>query len=154
MTDNIVSTHDRPELLTITAHWRWKGFFEAQGIGLQDVLHYEHERASIREPLPRTFVLLEEGEPVGMVTLTENDLETRPDLNPWLADLYVPEPFRGRGYGLRLVKGLEVRAKEMGIGQLWLFTKDAAKLYRKAGWSVVETTTLHGNTITIMSREL
>jgi len=151
---SIVSTRDHSELVPVTGHWRWQGFFKDRGIGLQDVLRYERERASSRECLPRTFVLLEEREPVGMVTLVENDLEIRPNLNPWLADLYVAEPFRGRGHGLRLVRGMETKAREKGIGRLWLFTTNAAKLYARAGWIVVETVTRHGEAMTIMSREL
>ncbi|MDQ0390436.1 GNAT family N-acetyltransferase [Labrys monachus] len=153
MTYCIVSTHDHSELVPVTGRWRWQGFFKERGIALQDVLRYERERASSREHLPRTFVLLEEREPVGMVTLAENDLEIRPNLNPWLADLYVAEPFRGRGHGLRLVQGLEAKAREKGIDRLWLFTTGAAKLYAKAGWIAVETVTRQGDAMTIMNRE-
>lgn len=154
MSYRLVSTHDHFALVPVTGYWRWQDFFKEQGIGLQDVLRHEHERASGRERLPRTFVLLADREPVGMVTLTENDLELRPNLNPWLADLYVAESYRGRGHGLRLVQGLEARAREAGIGNLWLFTIGAARLYAKAGWTVVETVTRQGRALTIMSREL
>lgn len=154
MTYSIVSTHDHPELVPVTGRWRWLGFFKERGIGLPEVLQYEHQRASSRERFPRTFVLLEDSEPVGMVTLAENDLESRPDLNPWLADLYVAEPFRGRGHGLRLVQGLEAKATDMQIERLWLFTSGAAGLYAKADWTAVETVTREDDAITIMTRTL
>lgn len=151
---SIVSTHDHPELVPMTGHWRWLGFFRELGIGLSEVLEYEYQRASSHERFPRTFVLLEDSEPIGMVTLAENDLECRPDLNPWLADLYVAEPFRGRGHGLRLVQGLEAKATDMEIERLWLFTSGAAGLYEKADWAAVETVAREDDAITIMTRPL
>ncbi|MBB3770166.1 GNAT superfamily N-acetyltransferase [Angulomicrobium tetraedrale] len=150
----IVSTHDHPELVPVTGHWRWQGFFEEQGVDLQEVLRYERVRASNRGGLPRTFVLLEDRQPLGMVTLAQDDLDIRPNLNPWLADLYVAEPFRGRGHGLRLVQGLEAEARETGIARLWLFTTNAAMLYAKAGWIAVETVAWRCGAITIMKRDL
>lgn len=154
MTYSIISTRDRPELLPCTGHWRWKGFFMARGVALADVLRYEHAGAHAPQPLPCTFVLLKAHEPLGMVTLADNDLDIRPELNPWLADLYVAEPFRGCGHGLRLVRGLEMHALDMGISRLWLFTSDATGLYAKAGWAPVEEVQRDGTTMTIMSRTL
>ncbi len=151
---DLVSTHDQPDLVTVTGYWRWQGFFKEQGVDLQEVLRYERERASSREGIPLTFVLLEDSQPLGMVTLAEDDLDIRSNLNPWLADLYVAEPFRRRGHGLRLVQGLEAKAKEMGIARLWLFTAGAAMLYAKAGWIAVETVARRRDTITIMKRDL
>ncbi|XHR28488.1 MAG: GNAT family N-acetyltransferase [Chthoniobacteraceae bacterium] len=150
----IISTHDHPELVDVTGHWRWQGFFKNQGVDLQEVLRYERERASSRDGIPRTFVLMEDRRPLGMVTLAEDDLDIRPNLNPWLADLYVAEPFRGRGHGLRLVRGLEIKARETGIARLWLFTTGADMLYAKAGWLAVETVARRRDAITIMQRDL
>lgn len=138
----------------MTAHWRWLGFFEDQGVDAAEVLRYEHARAAGSADLPRTFVLLEDGRPLGMVTLAEDDLDIRPDLNPWLADLYVAAPVRGRGHGLRLVRALEAEARTMGLDRLWLFTSGAAALYAKAGWIAVETVARPDEAITIMRRDL
>lgn len=154
MTYRIVSTRECPDLVPCTGQWRWHGFFKRKGITLQDVLRYEHARAQGLQCLPRTFVLLKAHEPLGMVTLAENDLEIRPQLNPWLADLYVAEPFRGCGHALRLVRGLESSALEMGITRLWLFTSGATGLYAKAGWASVEEIRTEGSEMTIMSRAL
>lgn len=154
MAYNILSIHDHPELVTMTGQWRWQGFFKEQGVDLQEVLRFEHERVSNSAGLPRTFVLLEDCHPLGMVTLAEDDLDIRPNLNPWLADLYVAEPFRGHGHGLRLVQGLETEARKMGINRLWLFTTDAAMLYAKVGWMAVETVARPCGAITIMKRDL
>lgn len=154
MTYSIISTHDRSDLLPCTGRWRWQGFFKARGIALADVLRYEHAGAHAPRPLPRTFVLLKAQEPLGMVTLAENDLDIRPQFNPWLADLYVAEPVRGCGHGLRLLRGLEMRARDMGLSRLWLFTSDATGLYAKAGWTPVEEVRRDDTTLTIMSRAL
>ena len=46
--------------------------------------------------LPQTFVAVEKGRALGMYQLSMiDDLYCRPDLYPWLIDVYVAEAFRG-----------------------------------------------------------
>ena len=70
--------------------------------------------------LPQTFVAVEDGQALGMYQLSMiDDLYCRPDLYPWLIDVYVAEPFRGRG-----------------VTELYLYTTHAG-LYEKFGWTYV-----------------
>jgi hypothetical protein len=48
--------------------------------------------------MPRTFILLADGEPVGTASLAAHDLDERPDLTPWLAGVFVDPHTRGQGY--------------------------------------------------------
>lgn len=150
----IVSLYDRHDLIELTARWRWLGYFKARGATFQEMLLAERRRAACRHGLPSTLILLEEGEPVGMVSLAENDLKARSDLNPWLADMFVDVPFRGRGHAQRLVRALESEARSQGINRLWLFTADAAGLYAKVGWTAVDMAVDDGHQVTIMRRDL
>lgn len=104
--------------------------------------------------MPRSLVLLADTAPVGMVTLCEGDLRERPELNPWLADLFVDQRHRGHGHALRLIEALEADARADGIARLWLFTTDATGLYLKAGWTESETVELDRKAARIMHREL
>ena len=46
-----------------------------------------------------------------MVSLKENDLWSRKDLNPWMASLYVVPEYRGKGIGSSLVTHAAETAK-------------------------------------------
>ena len=54
-----------------------------------------------------TFVLLDQGRPVGTASLAHTDLAARPDLTPWLAEVLVEPGSRGRGDATALVRRVE-----------------------------------------------
>lgn len=83
--------------------------------------------------IPRFYVAVEEGEIVGTYALLRNDLNSRQDLVPWLACLYVKEDQRGKAIGSRLLQhGLQEAAKK-GYDTLYL-TTDLEHYYEKYGW--------------------
>ncbi len=87
--------------------------------------------------IPATLVAMCGDEPIGFICLILDNLPTRPDLNPWLASLFVREEFRDRGVGKVLVKECRKRVGATGFGRLHLFTTSAVEYYRKRGWRVL-----------------
>jgi GNAT superfamily N-acetyltransferase len=81
-----------------------------------------------------TFVLMVHGEPVACASLVRHDLPSRDDLTPWLAGVAVDPHFRGRGYGIAVVRQVEEFARAAGVETLWLYTWSAEGLYAKMGW--------------------
>jgi GNAT superfamily N-acetyltransferase len=100
------------------------------------------------------LVLLEGAAPAGMVTLCLDDLSGRPELNPWLAGLYVDPAYRGKGYGRRLITELESLASKLQIERLSLYSSDAVGLYANAGWATVETFDRNGKEFHIMQKHI
>ena len=77
----------------------------------------------------------------GSVSLVpSDDLEGHEHLGPWLASLYVPTEYRGRGVGGRLVDEALATARRYGIDTLHLFTVDHQDWYRHRGFDAVATT--------------
>ncbi|KMO39902.1 hypothetical protein VQ03_14955 [Methylobacterium tarhaniae] len=150
----IVTTTERPDLAPVTARWRWEAFARGQGRSLAEVTAAEVARAAGAGALPRTFVLLAEGEPVGMASLAAHDLDTRPDLTPWLAGVFVVPHARGRGHAVRLVAAVEAEAMGLGIPALWLYTRTAEGLYARLGWRIVETFPYRDRSYALMRRDL
>lgn len=88
--------------------------------------------------LPQTFVALVGGKPAGMYQLAVfDDLGSRPDLYPWLINVYVDARYRGRGVCRQMMASVPQRAKDAGLHRLYLYTKHAG-LYEKFGWRFVE----------------
>src|SRR5688500_913645 len=54
--------------------------------------------------MPYFAVARADGMPVGCASILATDLPTRPDLGPWLANVYVHPDGRGRGLGTALVE--------------------------------------------------
>lgn len=149
----IVSTADRLDLVAVTGTWRWETFFKEK-LTQEQALQLEEDCAKNGVLMPTVLVLLNEVQPVGMIALCLDDLDDRPEINPWLAGLYVDPPYRGRGYAAHLIRELEAFALRAGITQLSLYTSGAVGLYRKAGWSEIETFMKGGQEYVIMQKQL
>ncbi|MDW9374113.1 GNAT family N-acetyltransferase [Sinorhizobium meliloti] len=150
---SIVSTAVRQDLVPVTARWRWQAFFKEE-TSLDEMLRLEEECASNDDLMPTVLVMLDDEKPVGMIALCLDDLEGRPELNPWLAGVYVDHAHRGKGYALRLIEALEALARREGISRLSLYTSSSVGLYRKAGWAQIETFVRDGNEYSIMQKNL
>jgi GNAT superfamily N-acetyltransferase len=91
--------------------------------------------------LPATLVLHEGNKLVGSVSVIFGDCPPRPDLDPWLASLYVVRDRRGRGHGLELIRAAIELAAGAGAKRLHVFTESAERLFESCGVSVARSTT-------------
>ncbi|QPK65558.1 GNAT family N-acetyltransferase [Methylomonas sp. LL1] len=99
--------------------------------------------------VPSTFIA-KQGILMGSAAIIENDMDTRPELTPWLASVFVAPEFRNRGIGGRLVKHVMQQAKYAGIDALYLFTPDRVSFYQKLGWRIFKQEEYRGHLVTIM----
>jgi GNAT superfamily N-acetyltransferase len=149
----VVSTAERPDLAPVVASWLWAEFSRARGSSLEQTLEAVRISATA-ELMPRTFVLLVDGKPVGTASLAAQDLATRPDLTPWLAGVFIEPAARGQGLAARLIGAVEDECRRRSIPTLWLYTRSAEKVYRRAGWRTVETFLAGDKSYLLMRRDL
>ncbi|MFD1020999.1 GNAT family N-acetyltransferase [Thalassobacillus hwangdonensis] len=83
--------------------------------------------------LPRFYLALDGEKIVGTYALLRNDLNSRQDLCPWLACLYIDPAYRGKGLGAKLLEDGLNRTNEKGYDTLYL-TTDLEGYYEKYGW--------------------
>ena len=151
-----------PELIDEVARLSWK---EWQDIYEQRKQTLEHSVKNYRERLntdrlPLTLVAVRSVSPVncrelvGMVSLKFHDMDTRPDLDPWLGGLLVLPEWRNRGVGTMLMHRATEEARRLNVPQLYLWTHTAEGLYHKLGWHVVERTNYFGKEAVVMQIDL
>jgi predicted N-acetyltransferase YhbS len=145
----IVSLSARPDLAPAIAGWLLDEFRHSRSPS-----HGEQVARLLAQKAPEeTFVLFDDGVPVGTASLVTNDLPSRPDLTPWLASVLVRPEFRGRGHSAPLVRHVEAAA---GSSVLWLYTWTAEPLYARLGWERVglERDTDRNIEVVLMKRDL
>ncbi len=116
-------------------YYNWLGIKNNESI---EEIKCTFEHSLCKNKLPQTFVAVIDGEPAGMYQLSmSDDLNSRPDLYPWLINVYVDEKFRGRNVARELMNTVKENAKELGVTELYLYTKHIG-LYEKFGWKFIE----------------
>jgi len=145
-----------PELARELARLSWKEWqdvYQQREQTLEDSLKNYRERMNT-DRLPLTLVALHAGELVGMVSLKFHDMDTRPDLDPWLGGLLVLPEWRNRGVGTMLMRRATGEACRLDVPRLYLWTHSAEGLYHKLGWQVVERSHYFGKEAVVMQIDL
>ena len=107
-----------------------------------------------RSGVPCFVIAVEGDELVGSASLIAQDMDDRPDLAPWLADVFVKPEYRGRGIATTLIQRIESEARSTGIVRLYLYTPDAVKLYKKLGWRIFEASQYKDVHVQIMVKDI
>ena len=149
-----MTTAERPELLPPVARWLHEAFYREGGYT------YEGTLADISRPTaaigpPQYFVLLRDDVAIGTATLDEADLKERPELTPWLANVFVVPEARGHGHVHMLIGAVEAACRTADVATLWLHTNTAERVYARGGWVAVERVTRADKPlVTLMRRDL
>jgi GNAT superfamily N-acetyltransferase len=126
---------DVPYFLPVVSSWAFRQWH--QGTRSLKSIYTEYRGRLSRDSIPLTLVAVEEGTPVGTISIELDDLPSRPDLFPWIGSLYVVPKFRKRGIGRMLMDKVQGTADDMGAGSLYVMTSDLQELGEKEGWFYV-----------------
>lgn len=150
----------RPEFVRNLAQLsfiEWQDIYQQRGQTLEHSLKNYQERMNV-DRLPLTLVAVGAGnagnELLGMVSLKFHDMDTRPDLDPWLGGLFVVPKQRNRGVGTILIHRAMEEARRLTVPRLYLWTSTAESLYRKLDWQIVERTNYFGYNAVVMQIDL
>ena len=78
-------------------------------------------------------------------------MESRLDLPPWLASVYVLPSHRKRGIGAALCRRVAHEARRFGFGRLYLITYDKEDFYKGLGWKEIQRTQYRKDKVTVMA---
>lgn len=107
--------------------------------------------AYLGDPIvPSMFVCKEGDLLLGSAAIVENDMDTRTELSPWLASVYVEKTYRKQGLGTALVNHVVNVAKNAGFSYLYLFTPDKEDFYWEIGWFTISKEIYRDVHVTVM----
>lgn len=144
---------DHPEALPTLARWQhaeWGYLRRGDTLAARTA----RLRAQMgRDSIPLTVVAFEAGETLGSASLIPHDMDTRMELTPWLAGVFVGPQFRRRGIGAQLVRRIGAEAARLDVPLLYLYTVHSENFYAGLGWTLRERTTYRQQNVVIMTCE-
>jgi GNAT superfamily N-acetyltransferase len=150
----ITDLREVPECIQLLAEWHhleWS-YFNPGGSVQKRI---EKMQAYLGwQTVPRMFVCKDDGLLLGSAGIVLNDMDTKMELSPWLASVYVDKNHRKRGIGSALVKQVLDYARAAGFSDLYLFTQNQANFYKGFGWYPISNELYCGQKVTVMQIKL
>lgn len=142
---------DHPSALPILAEWLHREWGHLRPGDTVEARRARLEGWCNRDRIPLTVVALDDGEVLGSASLIPHDMETRMELTPWMAGVFVGEPYRRKGIGAELVRRIMVEAGKLDVPLLYLYTVHSEKFYAALGWTLMERTNYREQKVVIMT---
>ena len=117
--------------------WMYDWWGEKDGWTKEKVATYMKSSFN-KNRLPMTLIVFDKNnEEVGMCQITLKDLDCRPDIYPYIANLYIDEKHRNKGIVKLLLNEAVKTAKDINLTKLYLYTTHIG-LYEKYGWQFID----------------
>lgn len=142
---------DYSHALPILAEWQHREWGHIRAGDTVEKRRARLEGYSSRDRIPLTVVALEGSEVLGSASLVSHDMETRMELTPWLAGVYVAEQYRRKGIGAQLVRRIMDEAGKLDVSLLYLYTVHSEEFYAALGWTLLERTNYREQKVVIMT---
>ena len=145
---------DHDELVPELANWHFAEWSFLQPNETLEGRTLRLRRCCGRNEIPTVVIALLGNLLCGSGMLVAQDMDSRPNLTPWLAGLYVAPQYRRKGYGAKLIERIVQEAAALQAQALYLYTPNSEKYYFDRGWSVMERCKYRGTDVSVMSRSI
>ena len=142
---------DHPEFLSTLAQWQHGEWGYLRPGDTIEARLARLQASAGRGSIPFTIVALDNGEMLGSASLIRHDMDTRLELTPWLAGVFVAPEHRRRGIGAQLVRRIMAEAGPLHVSVLYLYTVHSEAFYSNLGWSLLEHTAYREQKVAIMT---
>lgn len=139
-----------PQLIPVIAQWHQDQWFNiSPHLSTEKRIEFYSTYPS-KAGIPCCIIASADNHALGSASLVETDMETRNQLSPWLASVFVHPDFRQQGIATELINQCINIARTCQIARIYLFTPDQSAFYQKRGWQHLESCLYHGEQVDIM----
>ena len=134
---SILDLSQEPQHIPTLASWHHREWFHLNPGSTLETRIDKMQAYLTTELVPSTFIYKHDQQLAGSAAMVACDMDTHPEMTPWLASVFVAPHWRRQGIGSQLVRHVMWQASQAGIPTLYLFTPDQASFYQKLGWSML-----------------
>lgn len=145
---------DHPDFIPTLAHWHYREWAYLRPDESLESRTTRLRNSCGHRAIPTVIIAFTGETLLGSAALIAHDMETRMNLSPWLAGVFVSPEQRRRGIGSALVQRVIEEATGLGVQRLYLYSPSAQKFYARLGWLLVERTSYRGVDVAVMSLDV
>ena len=135
----IVNLNEHVEVIPLLAKWHFRQWGDLTGASSEDDYRNILSEHTSSQKVPMTLLALNCDVLLGSVNIVKSDLEIRPELTPWIAQLYVVPEQRSKGIGSTLASAAIARSADLGYDAIYLYTSGTLpSYYESIGWTTRE----------------
>lgn len=152
---NFVYLADRPDAIPTIAEWYFNQWGYLQDVSsIEKTIQLLHQYLN-RDKIPLILLAVENDEIVGAVQLKFYEMNLYPEKEHWLGGVYVSDKHRRKKIAEKLVKKAVEVAKYYMVETLYLQTEKLdGGLYKRLGWTPVNSAKYNGKKVLVMKRQL
>jgi predicted GNAT superfamily acetyltransferase len=130
----ILNIKDRKDLFEKAVDYYWEQWGSSSNRNFyKDCMYHSCQTDN---KLPNFYIAIQSDIIVGSYALLSSDLNSRQDLKPWFACLFVSPELRGKNIGFTLQKHAIEQANLLGYQQLYLCT-ELEGYYERNNWNYI-----------------
>lgn len=142
---------DHPEFLPTLAEWQHGEWGHIRPGDTVEARMARLQSSIGRDGVPLTVVAVANGQLLGSASLIRHDMDTRLELTPWLAGVFVAPEHRRQGIGAQLVRRIMAEAGKLNVAVLYLYTVHSEAFYAALGWTLLEYSDYRKQKVAIMT---
>lgn len=124
------------------SHWMYEWWGQEEDYTLEKIQERFLHCLCV-DKIPQTFVAKINDQIVGIYQFAMQDVDTRPDIYPWLCNVYVDSNYRHLGVGDAMMKTVYQHMQDIHIKELYLYTHHD-RFYEKYGWEHIDDIAVNG----------
>ncbi len=145
---------DCPEYINIIAEWLYEEFGRYHHADSKENRVKRLKSYCNKHILPITFTASYKSNPIATASLLKQNMDSHPELSPWLASVYTLSDFRNRGIAKLLINHVIKKACELNFEHLFLFTDEFAAYYNKFGWETILVEEYYQERVSLMKLDI
>jgi N-acetylglutamate synthase-like GNAT family acetyltransferase len=142
---------DHQDFIPILAQWHYREWAHLRPGDSIEARVSRLRACCGRREIPTVVIAFRGRTLIGSAMLVASDMDTRMELSPWLAGVFVVPQYRLQGVGAALVQRIINEVTGLGIERIYLYTPSTERFYSRLGWSLFDRTGYRGAEVALMS---